>query len=275
MRAPGAPDPAYVSARRVLLDALDALGPQRNAVVLVGAHAIYLHTGEGDLAVAPFTTDGDIALDPDELTSDPRLEEAMTSAGFTADLSQPGVWIGAEGVKIDLLVPEALGGPGRRGARLGVHGNRAARKARGLEAALIDKAVNTIDAFEEEDARQFEIPVAGPSALLVAKLHKIAERGERADRLQDKDALDVLRLLRAIPTADLATGFQRLADAELAADVTREAVAYAEELFATAAAVGSTMAARAATPLEDPDTVAASCAALASDLLAAVGTLRS
>lgn len=35
----------YVLARRVLLDALDALGPQIEAVVLVGAQAVYLHTG--------------------------------------------------------------------------------------------------------------------------------------------------------------------------------------------------------------------------------------
>ena len=41
---PGAPDPVYVLARRVLLDALQALGEQRSAVVLVGAQAIYLHT---------------------------------------------------------------------------------------------------------------------------------------------------------------------------------------------------------------------------------------
>jgi len=67
---PGVPDAVYVLARRILLDALQALGDQRDALVLVGAQAIYLHTGDGDLAVAPYTTDGDIALDPSEL-SDP------------------------------------------------------------------------------------------------------------------------------------------------------------------------------------------------------------
>jgi hypothetical protein len=40
----------YLLARRVLLDALDTLGPHRDAVVLVGAQAVYLHTGDGDLA---------------------------------------------------------------------------------------------------------------------------------------------------------------------------------------------------------------------------------
>lgn len=38
-------DPEYFAARRVLLDALDALGVHRKAVVLVGAQAIYLHVG--------------------------------------------------------------------------------------------------------------------------------------------------------------------------------------------------------------------------------------
>ena len=35
----------YVEARRVLLDALEALGAQRRAVVLVGAQAIYHRVG--------------------------------------------------------------------------------------------------------------------------------------------------------------------------------------------------------------------------------------
>lgn len=81
-------------ARRVLLDALDALKEQLEAVVLVGAQAIYLRVGEGDLAVAPFTTDGDIALDPSAIVPTPRLEEAFTRAGFVRDLTQPGVWLG-------------------------------------------------------------------------------------------------------------------------------------------------------------------------------------
>jgi hypothetical protein len=61
-------DPLYVAARRVLLDALEALAPHGDAVVIVGAQAIYLRTGDGDLTVAPYTTDGDLALDPSRLT---------------------------------------------------------------------------------------------------------------------------------------------------------------------------------------------------------------
>jgi hypothetical protein len=50
---PGAPDPLYVNAREVLLDALEALGAHRASLILVGAQAIYLHTGEAEIAVAP------------------------------------------------------------------------------------------------------------------------------------------------------------------------------------------------------------------------------
>jgi hypothetical protein len=48
-------DPQVVSARRALLDALDALGPHRDAVILVGAQAIYLHTGSAEVADVPPT----------------------------------------------------------------------------------------------------------------------------------------------------------------------------------------------------------------------------
>ncbi len=158
----GAPDAVYIQARRVLLDALEALGEHRSALVLVGAQAIYLRTGEGGLAVAPYTIDGDIAVDPEKLSSAPKLEDTMTAAGFVLS-AQPGVWIGTGSVEIDLLVPESLGGGGRRGARLGEHGNRAARKARGLEAALVDNTSLEIAALAPDDARRFEVAVAGPA----------------------------------------------------------------------------------------------------------------
>lgn len=61
---PGELDPLYVVARQVLLDGLAALGAHREAIILVGAQAIYLHTGDADLAVAPYTTDADVTLNP-------------------------------------------------------------------------------------------------------------------------------------------------------------------------------------------------------------------
>ena len=83
---PGAPDPLYVTARDVLLDALEALGPHRSSLVLVGAQAIYLHTGEAGIAVAPFTTDADMVIDPEglaELGFDPPNPVVSSGAGAT------------------------------------------------------------------------------------------------------------------------------------------------------------------------------------------------
>ena len=76
-------------ARSGLLDALEALESHLGALVLVGAQAIYLHTGSLDVALAEFTTDGDVAIDPDLLSSEPLVEDAMSAAGFTPDVD-PG-----------------------------------------------------------------------------------------------------------------------------------------------------------------------------------------
>ena len=87
-------DELYVLARRVLLDALEALGDHRDAVVLVGAQAVYLRVGEADLAVAPFTTDGDPAIDPAVLAEVPPLEQALLEAGFFPKTKDSvGMWI--------------------------------------------------------------------------------------------------------------------------------------------------------------------------------------
>jgi hypothetical protein len=261
----------------VLLDALEGLGEQRGAVVIVGAQAIYLHTGDAELAVAPYTTDGDVAIDPSRLRNDPKLAEALGGAGFSADTRQVGTWIMSrplEGraveVKIDLMVPEAVGGPGRRGARLGIHGNRTARKARGLEATLVDQQQRTIESLEDKDDRTFEVAVAGPAALLVAKLHKIAERVDTPGRREDKDALDILRLLQAVPTDVIADGVRALLEEEISAEVTEEALSFLRNLFSEPSRPGCQMAARAAAPLEPEDTIAASCAFLTQDLLQAI-----
>ena len=75
-------DELYVIARRVLLDALEALADHRDALILVGAQAIYLRTGEADLAVSPYTTDADLGIDPSVLSETPPLERAFMQANF-------------------------------------------------------------------------------------------------------------------------------------------------------------------------------------------------
>lgn len=267
---PGGPEPEYVIARRVLLDALTALRAHLDALVIVGAQAVYLHVGEGDLAVAPYTTDGDLAVEPRLLADRPDVAETMTSAGFRPDPKQPGVWTSSSGVSIDLMVPEALAGPGRRGADLGLHGRLAARRARGLEAALVDRSSMTVASLEESDSRTFDIRVTGPGALLVAKLHKIADPSADGRRRSDKDALDILRLLRGVTTLALAASVRGLLADERSSEVTSEALEHLGRLFGSAVAEGSQMAARSAELLENPAEIAASCTALAGDLLTAL-----
>ena len=80
----------YVRARAALLDVLEALGPLRSAAVLVGAQAVYEYTRNVDeeFAVSPFTLDADLAFLPELLADDPKLSDAMESAGFEPS-SQP------------------------------------------------------------------------------------------------------------------------------------------------------------------------------------------
>jgi hypothetical protein len=278
----GAPDPQYVVARSVLLDALDALGAQREAVILVGAQAVYLHTGAVELAVAAFTTDADLTLDPALLQPAPEIEAAMTAAGFYRG-NRVGAWVVSRdidgtptNVEVDLMVPEAVGGGGSRAARLAGHAKNVARKARGLEAALIDKRSIVIAALDASDTRSFSVAAAGPAALIVSKMHKIRERlAERERRrLDDKDALDTLRLLQASPTDGLADTFVQLLHADVSSTVTEEALTALKDLFADPRAVGAQMAVRSAGALAAPDEIAGSCAALSSDLLAAVERAR-
>ena len=203
-------DRYYIAARRVLLDALEDLAEHRDAIIVVGAQAVYLRSHAANVGVADYTTDGDLAVDSDRLTDFPLLEEVM-GARFShsrapTGAEEPGVWtrtvqVDSQSIEIpvDLIVPEGIAPPGgTRGARLGPHGKRAARKAPGLEAAILDNDVLTIKALDRDDARRIDSKVAGPTALLIAKAHKIHDRLEhsaRPDRLIDKDASDVYRLM--------------------------------------------------------------------------------
>jgi len=262
-----APDAVYVASRQALLDALDALGDHRGCLVLIGAQAVYLHAPDDDLAVAPTTTDADLGLDPDLLADSPLLEELLRAADFDL-MKEPGIWMSRHGSTIDLIVPESLAGAGRRGARLGVHGSKVARRAAGIEGCLVDKEAMTIGALEDGDDRAFSIAVAGAAALVVAKTHKIAgRRDEAGGRLKDKDALDVFRLLRAVDPPVFADAFARLRESPLAAASTRWAITEFEALFAAGDAVGVEMVVRATEGLMPEAEVRAAIPLLARDLL--------
>jgi len=126
MAAPGELDIEYIDARRVLLDALEAVGSQIGAVTLIGAQAVYLRIADWLTDYQPYTTDADLVLDPDQLTDLPALGDAMRNAGF-ALTDEPGIWEarfdrkGADekvAVPVDLIVPESIAPTaGRRSAR--------------------------------------------------------------------------------------------------------------------------------------------------------------
>lgn len=224
----------YIDARRVLLDALDALAPQRASFVLVGAQAIYLRAGAVEGTGIYMTTDSDLAVDADLLGNDPELTSALTAAGFIAD-AQPGSWIGHMGVKVDVMsVPHQSNRPaGSRAANLPPHGKRLARITPGLEPALIDNSPMLITAFEADDDRSVELRVAGPAALLTAKLIKIRDRqlaveAGKADRLKIKDVLDCYRLLFVVETDELEAGFESHRANDEALATTREALSFFE-----------------------------------------------
>ncbi|MGO9180334.1 MAG: hypothetical protein ACLQHS_13910 [Candidatus Limnocylindrales bacterium] len=274
-------DPRYAQARRVLLDALFALAPHGAAIIVAGAQAIYLRTGNADFAIAPFTIDSDFAINPSLLGDDPQLEAAMSDAGF--ELSprpdghvEPGIWVTpalVEGrqelIPVDLIVPDGVAPPGgRRGARLGVHGNRAARRILGLEAALIDHSPIEVMPLDAADTRSITAEVAGPAALLVAKAHKLHDRVEddRSHRIKEKDASDVVRLMQTTVPSALAPVLEKLLNDSVAGTPTRDGLDYLRQVFGRRGRPGVTMAMNALKITMDADTVEVICTSFMAQL---------
>ncbi len=259
--------------RTALLDALEALIDHRDALIVIGAQAVYLHAGEAQVALAAATKDSDLALDPRLLNPNPLLEEAMDQAGFFPNplSSQPGAWMNAAGIPVDLMVPEELAGIGgkqTRGARIPPHSKSSTRRARGLEAAVVDNSKMVIRALDDTDKRAFEARVAGPAALLIAKVHKISERVDSPHRLNDKDAHDVYRLLVATESSDVAGTIRELLENPISQSATANGIVMLRALFADGAeALGSVMAGRAEEGIGDPESVSVSVSLLAADVL--------
>jgi hypothetical protein len=276
-------DPEYVEARRVLLDALTALTRHTAALVVAGAQAVYLRTGEADIAVAPYTTDGDLAVDPNSLAPDPAIEAAMRAAGFELAIkgghAEPGIWVAAAEVNgteilipVDLIVPEGFAPPGgRRGARLGPHGNRAARRAPGLEAALVDKSPMALSALDSNDPRSVTVDVAGVAALMVSKAHKLHDRiaSGRPERQDDKDAADVFRMMQVTSPSTVGATLTGLREHPIAGPPTAAAITYLNELFGRRGRPGILMGARALRVAIPEERVDAICVAYITALLEA------
>lgn len=166
MKTPGVPsDDLLVRSRAALLDALEAFRDHRDSVIVIGAQAVYLRTKRPATNLAEATKDSDLALDPRNLEDDPLIEVAMTRARFYRDPTsdQPRAWVSPEGIPVDLMVPEELAGPGgrsARAARLPPHERGALRRARGLEAVLVDNEVMNVVALDPSDGRALTVRVS-------------------------------------------------------------------------------------------------------------------
>lgn len=191
-------------------------------------------------------------LDPQSLGPAPPLGDAMRSAGFVLT-SEPGVWearIERAGVDedlvipVDLIVPEHVAAKaGRRSARLpGNHGKATARKALGLEGALVDHGPMPVEPLEAGDGRRFMVSVGGVGALFVAKSHKLGERLATPDRLDAKDAGDLYRLFDVAPPEQVAALLRQLLTDDRSARATELAIEYARRLFLTPTSPGVRLA---------------------------------
>ncbi|MFJ5221055.1 hypothetical protein ACIP98_41240 [Streptomyces sp. NPDC088354] len=169
------PSQLTVVARRVLLDGLEALRDHLPAVTVVGAQAVYLRTPDAVISNAPFTSDGDLSVDPDLLGEEPHLDDLLRGAGF--DLlreNQPGLWARQESfgdktvpVELDILIPRQLSpGIGKRSAKIPPHGKMSARWIDGLEVAAVDRSPLHVSSLDPADRRSVTVNVAGPAALL-------------------------------------------------------------------------------------------------------------
>lgn len=248
-------------------------------MVLVGAQAVHMYVPEAVTRVVDYTTDGDLGINPQMLSGRPDLDSAMRAGGFEPAKDpkgnpMPGAWQskplpGApKGVVVDLLVPTGLSkNPAWRAARIDGQVTGAARYARGIEAALVDNTKQRVAALEDADKRLFEISIAGPAALLIAKLIKLGER-VGTTRQDDKDAFEIFRLLQQ-PVEAVVAGWRKAESAPLSRDVAAEAKGLLARLFAEDRSPGAEIAGKYVRGSDDPDIVTQSARTLARELLRA------
>lgn len=220
-------DPGTVVSRRALIDVILGLHEHREALTVLGGHAVIEVTWHLDALPVPDTTqDGDLGVTPQLLGESPLLIEKMHELGFeTARTDRPGIWspIGQrdlpphERASVDLIAPRAVAAENTtrpiRAARVGVHGKHSVSATEGTELSLIDRALMMLRSFD--DGPSAEAYVAGPSALLCAKAYKLHDRMDPSElrrnreRLRSKDFADVYRLLHAVSGEEAAKVFDQ------------------------------------------------------------------
>lgn len=262
-----------IEARKALLDVLEGLNEHRESMVLIGAQALYLHTQSFRSPVVPATKDADLALNVLNVSESPSIEIIMRDLGFElGDDGNPGRWFSKTKVPVDIMVPKRIAGSKSRAASTPNHGKRLARTTEGIEGCLVDFSIQSIGALDPRDSRIFDIAVAGPASILIAKSFKIFERINSKRPLQNKDSYDVYRLLAVVETEVLMEGLNKLLADPFSQEVTEQGLGYIHSLFAAGDdAEGSRSAGRAEENIGDPKLVSQAVAILAKNLLKSLG----
>lgn len=142
-----------------------------------------------------------------------------------------------------------------------------------MEACLVDNTLTRIEALDPGDKRSSCVRVAGLAALLVAKSHKIKDRLDegRENRLDNKDAADLFRLMQSSDPEAIAATLGELREDTIAGKATRTAISAFGALFGNRAGEGIAMAARALRTAMPEAQVRAICLAYAENLSRSLG----
>lgn len=238
------------TARKALLDTLEALEIHLDALVLVGAQAVYLHTQDFISEVAPATVDADFAIDVTKLENSPDIELILLESDFSySETGNPGQWLTPEGIPVDIMVPKKTSGRVGKGRspRLEGHSNKSIRITEGLEGCVVSYQVMDVASLSPDDTRSFQVKVANAASIIIAKCFKIAEHLEQDRKIEAKDSFDVYRLLSHLPTQQLVNEFDELISNEKSREVVLKGLDFFESLFVTnldaqgIQAVGATM----------------------------------
>jgi hypothetical protein len=218
-----------ITSRRALIDVITGLADQREALTVLGGHAVIEVTQDiPSLPPDDTTRDGDLGIIPQLLGDVPNLSDRMSELGYeTARPERPGVWSPIsqrdhdvhDRDSVDLIAPMSLArgelttNRTIRAARVGSHGKHAVSATHGTELSVLDRQWRTLRSFD--GGPTIDAYVAGPSALLCAKAYKIHDRLDptelrrNADRLRPKDFADLYRLLLVITPESAAEVFTR------------------------------------------------------------------
>jgi hypothetical protein len=134
---------------------------------------------------------------------------------------------------------------------------------------ILDDDVMTIASLDDSDPRTFDVRVAGVASLLVAKLHKLGGRvhAGRAERVDEKDAADIYRLMLSTPAEEVAAQLRVFSADEAAGEVTTAAIALLRELFGAPRSPGVAMAEESLRGAVPPRTVRGVCTAFAGEVM--------